>query len=128
MPRCPDRIGRDMIAAQGHAGNLESERLAIRPRATAPLSRLVSPMKSATYRDAGRSYISRGAPELLDPSVAHQGDPVGHGERLFLVVGDVDERDAELPVELLELELHLLPQLEVERARAARPAAAPGAG
>ena len=52
---------------------------------------------------------------LLEPSVVHDGDPVGHGERLGLIVGDVDHRDPELALELLDLELHVLAQLLVER-------------
>ena len=54
--------------------------------------------------------------ELLDAPGAHDGDPVGHRHRLFLVVGDVDEGDADLGLDPLQLELHLLAQLEVERA------------
>ena len=53
---------------------------------------------------------------LLDPAVAHDHDDVAHRERLLLVVGHVDERDPDLALEGLELELHLLAQLEVERA------------
>ena len=41
---------------------------------------------------------------------------VGHRHRLLLVVRDVDERDAELVLDRLQLELHLLAQLQVERA------------
>ena len=54
--------------------------------------------------------------DLLDPALVEDGDPVAHRERLFLVVGDVDERDPELALERLELDLHLLAQLQVERA------------
>ena len=61
---------------------------------TTPCSRLVVPMKSATNRLAGRSYSSSGRAELLDPPGVHDRDPVAHRERLLLVVGHVDERDA----------------------------------
>ena len=54
--------------------------------------------------------------DLLDPSLVEHGDAVAHRERLLLVVGDVDERDAEVALERLEEDLHLLAQLEVERA------------
>ncbi len=54
--------------------------------------------------------------ELLDQAVVHDGDAVAHGERLVLVVGDVDERDADLALDPLELDLHRLAELEVERA------------
>ena len=40
-----------------------------------------------------------------------------HGERLFLVVGDVDEGDAQLLLHRLELDLHLLAQLQIQRAQ-----------
>src|SRR5256885_3451310 len=54
--------------------------------------------------------------DLLDLAGIHHGDPVGHGERLFLVVGDKDHGQTEFALQLLELELHGLPQLLVERA------------
>ena len=44
------------------------------------------------------------------------GQAVAHRQRLLLVVGDVDEGDADLALDALELDLHLLAQLEVERA------------
>ncbi len=56
------------------------------------------------------------AGDLLDQSVVHDGDAVAHRERLFLVVRDVHERRLRARLDLLELELHLLAQLEVERA------------
>ena len=45
----------------------------------------------------------------------HDRDAVAHGERLFLIVRHVEERDVELALEALELELHLFAQLEIER-------------
>ena len=56
------------------------------------------------------------ASDLLDLAAVHDCDPVGHRERLFLVVRDVDERRPELVLDSLELELHLLAQLDVEGA------------
>ena len=41
---------------------------------------------------------------------------VGHRHRLFLVVRDVDECDSDLVLDPLQLELHLLAELQVERA------------
>ena len=55
--------------------------------------------------------------DLLDLAVAHHGEPVGHRHGLFLVVGDVDERDPDLLLDALELQLHLLAELQVERAQ-----------
>src|SRR6188472_2962661 len=54
--------------------------------------------------------------DLLDPSLAEDGEPVGHRERLLLIVRDVDEREPDLALDRLELDLHLLAELEVERA------------
>ena len=48
--------------------------------------------------------------------VVHHRDGVGHRHGLLLVVGDVHERDADLGLDPLELDLHLPAQLEVERA------------
>ena len=53
--------------------------------------------------------------DLVDPAGVHHGDAVGHRHRLFLVVRHEDQRDAELLLQLLELELHALAQLAVER-------------
>ncbi len=55
-----------------------------------------------------------GCAHLLDHAVVHHRDGVGHGHGLLLVVGDVHERDADLGLDPLELDLHLAPELEVE--------------
>src|ERR1700694_3793697 len=63
----------------------------------------------------GRLLVDlHGRTDLLDLSAGHDGDPVAHGQGLFLVVRHVDERDADLLLDLLELDLHLLAQLQVE--------------
>ena len=49
------------------------------------------------------------------PAVEHR-EPVAHRERLLLVVRHVDEREPDLLLDLLELDLHLLTELQVERA------------
>src|ERR1700757_4231600 len=54
--------------------------------------------------------------ELLDDAVGHDRHPVGHGQRLALVVGDVDEGDPHLVLDAFQLDLHLLAELQVERA------------
>src|SRR5687768_3613401 len=51
--------------------------------------------------------------DLLHPTLVHHRDPVAHGERLFLIVRDVDEGDPNLVLQILEVELHLFPELEV---------------
>ena len=65
---------------------------------------------------AGRRLVDLlGRANLLQHTVVHDRDTVAHGERLFLIVRHVEERDVELALEALELELHLLAQLEIER-------------
>ena len=44
-----------------------------------------------------------GRADLLDPALAHHHDPVGHGERLFLVVGHHDRGDAEPLLQVADL-------------------------
>ena len=44
--------------------------------------------------------------DLLDPGFVHDDDPVGHREGLFLIVRHVDEHQAELPLEVAELDPH----------------------
>ena len=55
-------------------------------------------------------------PELLDPPGVHDGDPIAHRQRLFLVVGHVHEGDPDLALDPLELELELASELQVEGA------------
>ncbi len=55
------------------------------------------------------------ASDLLDAPPVHDGDAVGHRQRLLLVVRDVDERRAELVLDALQLQLHLLAQFHVQR-------------
>ena len=57
-----------------------------------------------------------GRADLDDPALVEDRQAVAHRQRLLLVVGDVDERDADLALDALELDLHLLAQLEVQRA------------
>ena len=54
--------------------------------------------------------------DLLDAAVVEDREPVAQRQGLVLVVGDDDEGDADLALNRLELHLHLLAQLEVERA------------
>src|SRR4029077_15602716 len=55
-----------------------------------------------------------GAGDLLDASLVEDGDAVAHGERLALIVGHIDEGDADLALDVLQFDLHLLAQFEVE--------------
>src|SRR5919197_1494757 len=58
-----------------------------------------------------------GLADLLDASVTHHGQAVGHGHGLFLIVGDVKERDPDLALDSLQLELHVLAELEIKSAQ-----------
>ena len=55
-------------------------------------------------------------PDLLDAALRHHRDAVGHREGLLLVVRHVDERDADLFLEGLQLDLEALAELGVEGA------------
>jgi len=48
--------------------------------------------------------------------VIHDRHLIGHDQRLALVVGDVDEGGSETVLELLQLHLHVLAQLQIQRA------------
>src|ERR1022692_674381 len=56
------------------------------------------------------------AAELDDLAVAHDRQPVGHGQRLLLVVRDIEEGDADLLLQRLQLDLQRPAQLGVQRA------------
>ena len=55
-----------------------------------------------------------GRADLLDPPRIHDGDAVAEAHGLALVMGDVEERDADLVVDHVELDEHPLAELEVE--------------
>ena len=59
-------------------------------------------------------YIDRRA-DLLDAPFGHDDDGVGHAQRLLLIVRDEHERDAGGLLDVLELLLHILAQLQIER-------------
>ena len=107
-PRRTDRTQRELAEPAGH-----------RPPGPAPCTStsrtLAEPRKPATYAVSRRGVDRLRRADLLDQAVAHHGEPVGHGQRLLLVVGDVDERDADRLLERLELELQVLAQLGVQR-------------
>ena len=73
-------------------------------------------MKPATKVVRGPLVDLLGGADLLDPAAVHDRDPVGHRQRLLLVVGDVDEGDPDLALDPLQLDLQPLAQLQVERA------------
>ena len=57
-----------------------------------------------------------GVPTCSTRPLRHHGDAVGHRERLLLVVRDVDERDADLLLQRLQLDLQRLAELGVQSA------------
>ena len=83
---------------------------------TSPGIRFDTPMKPATKVGARALVDLLGVVELLDHAAVHDRDAVGHRERLLLVVRHVDERDADVALDALQLDLQLLAQLQVERA------------
>ncbi len=56
-----------------------------------------------------------GCADLQHLALAHHRDAVGHGQRFLLVVGDEDEGDPGLVLQALQLDLHFLAQLQVQR-------------
>ena len=71
----------------------------------------------AGHEDGRRPVVDLGgAADLVDVARVHDRDAVAHRQRFLLVVGHVDERDPDLALDALELELHHLAQLEVEGA------------
>ena len=77
----------------------------------------MSPMKSATNAVAGRSYIASGASSCSIFPLAITAMRSDIAMRLLLVVGHVDEGDSDVRLQALQLDLHLLAQLQVERAQ-----------
>ena len=74
-------------------------------------------MKPATKVVRRALVDGLGRVALLDhAAVRHDRDPVGHRQRLLLVVGDVDEGDPDVALDPLQLQLQALAQLQVEGA------------
>ena len=109
------RVGRALLRAQRAVADLERA-AAPSPLGSPPLSRFETPRKSATKTRLAAPRRSPAARRLLDAAAVHHRDPVAHRERLLLVVRDEHERDPELGLERLQLDLQVLAQLRVERA------------
>src|SRR4029450_11383134 len=104
---------RDARAARHQADLLRPERAG-----AARLSQNVDLADEVSDEARARALVDLGrGTDLLDLAVVHHGDAVTHGQRLFLVVGDEDQGDAQPLLQLFELELHLLAHLAIERAR-----------
>ena len=88
-----------------------------RPRPSAsPAIRFETPRKSATNVGLRLFVDLARRPDLLHAAVGHDRHAVGHRQRLFLVMGDVDEGDPDLLLDRLELDLERAAQLGVEGA------------
>ena len=74
-------------------------------------------MKSATKAFFGLVVNVGRRADLLDHTAVHHHHGVGHGQGLFLVVGDEDKGDPRLLLDLLQLHLHVLAQLQVQGAQ-----------
>ena len=72
-------------------------------------------MKSATKREPGILVDVRRRADLHDLAVVHDADAGRERHRLLLVVGHDHEGDAELVLDVQQLELRVLAQLLVER-------------
>ena len=74
----------------------------------------------SSHEDTGTSLAQvvagEGRAVVLQHSVVQHDNPIGHVHRLFLIVGDVNERNTHLLLNTLELPLHLQPQGCVEGA------------
>ena len=71
-------------------------------------------MNEATKRFAGLLVQLLRGGDLLERAVAEDRDPVAHRHRLGLVVGDVERRHAEPPLDPQHLAAHLDAQAGVE--------------
>jgi len=76
---------------------------------------LVRRVNAAIVRAGDTREIRIGLGNLLKKSRAKQGDAVGKGHGLFLIVSDEYESDADLALKRFELDLHLASQIGVER-------------
>ena len=88
-----------------------------RPRRTVPSQQRAVADEAGDEAVGGRLVEPVDRVDLLDRAVVEHRDAVAHRQRLALVVRDVDEGHAELAVQFLQLDLHVLAQLLVQRAQ-----------
>src|SRR5262245_15619552 len=113
-----DRAGLDMRPALGLLTLLEERKL-LGAYGVAPAVALDDVRDADEPGDelALRMLVDlRGYADLLDPALVEHREAIGHRQRLLLVVRHVHERDADLALDRLQLDLHLLAELEIERA------------
>ena len=108
------------VAAPGHrdrrAGVERDRDGVVLDRGDAPVEqiRIADEIRDEDIGRLGVEFARRSG--LRDPALMHQHHQVRHGQRLGLVVRDVDECGADAAVNALDLELHLIAQLLVEGA------------
>ena len=74
--------------------------------------------KERCDKGSGRQLIeSLGRTHLFDATLVHDRDRVGHGHGFFLVVGDVQEGEAHLALDVFEFQLHLAAEFEIQSAK-----------
>jgi len=113
----PEREARR--AGRGRLRELDPEPIGFehRPRAVADdhaLDQVGGAEESGDEAVRGTVVEVHRAPDLLDPALVQNGEAVGGGVRLLLVVGDIDRGEPGLPLEGLELGAHLPPELGIE--------------
>ena len=58
-----------------------------------------------------------GRADLQDAAAVHHHDGIAHGQRFLLIVGNINEGNAQLLLHGFELQLHFLAQLQIQRAQ-----------
>ncbi len=82
-----------------------------------PPRQQVADAEEPSHEAGGRAFVQAlGVAQLLVAAATHDRDAIGHRHRLFLVVGHVDEGDPHFLLDPLELYLHLLAELQIQRA------------
>ena len=57
-----------------------------------------------------------GSTDLLNITLIHDYDGIGHGQSLFLIMGDIDKGNAKLVLQADQLILHVLAKLQIQGA------------
>ena len=58
-----------------------------------------------------------GGADLLHLAAVHDHDRIRHGQRFFLIVGDINKGNVHLPLQTLQFQLHLLAQFQIQCAQ-----------
>ena len=107
--------GRRLPGRAAGAGEARPPSVRKRPGASTVPARKVRAADEARHEAVGRPLVEVAlAADLVDRALVHHHQPVGHGERLLLVVGHHHRGEAELALQLADLDPHLLAQLGVE--------------